>query len=390
MIDFLVRTFVKDAADIRSPQVRQRYGTLSGGVGIALNLLLFLGKLIAGTLTASISITADAFNNLSDAGSSVVTLVGFRLAGAKADEDHPFGHGRLEYLSGLAVSVVILLVGLELLKTSAEKILSPQAVTFSVPALVILAASVCVKLWMSFFNRNLSRRIGSAAMAATATDSLTDAVATSVVFLSTLADHFLQIRIDGWAGVLVALFILRSGWGAAKDTLNPLLGQSPDPELVKDIRDTIMAHEQVVGIHDLVIHDYGPGRRIMSLHAEIPMDADIMEAHDVIDAIEREIRARFGIETSIHMDPVAQDDAPTNALRERVEELVKEIDSGMTIHDFHITPGPHHTNLIFDVVAPVRCTMSDEAVRKAVGEKIKTLDGNYFAVIQVDRAYVNT
>ena len=390
MIDALVNAFVKDADNVRSPQVRQRYGVLAGGVGIFLNLLLFLGKLAAGLLTASIAVTADAFNNLSDAGSSVVTLVGFRLAGAKADDEHPFGHGRIEYLSGLAVSAAILLVGVELLKTSVEKILQPEEVAFSVLSLVILAASICVKLWMSFFNRRLSRRIGSAAMAATAADSLSDAAATAAVLLGTVIGHVTGVYIDGWVGVLVAVFILRSGWGAAKDTLDPLLGQSPDPELVKEIRDTVLAHPKVVGLHDLVIHDYGPGRRMMSLHAEVPVDADIMETHDVIDAIEREIKSKFGIETCIHMDPIATGDPRTCALREQVAELVKTVDGEMTIHDFRITPGPCHTNLIFDVVVPHRCTLTDEQIRQAVDGRVKELDPNYYAVIQVDRSYVCT
>ena len=387
MINLLVKTFVKDCGNVQDPQVRQRYGTLSGAVGIFLNLLLSAGKMIAGVLTGSIAITADAFNNLTDAGSSVVTLVGFRMAGKQADNDHPFGHGRIEYLSGLAVSVVILLVGLELAKSSVEKIIHPEPVEFSWLSAGILSAAICVKLWMSYFNRSLSRRIGSAAMAATATDSLSDAVATSAVLLSSLIGRFTGVNIDAWAGILVAIFILRAGWGAAKDTLNPLLGQSPDPELVRDIERTVLAHPQVVGIHDMIIHDYGPGRSMMSLHAEVPAGADIMAVHDEIDAIERELKAKYRIDASIHMDPIVTGDETISRARQMVAGLVREVDPAMTIHDFRMTSGPRHRNLIFDVVVPYSVRQSDEAVRREIERKIRAADPNSFAVIQVDRAY---
>ena len=387
MINLLVKTFVKDCGNVQDPQVRQRYGTLSGAVGIFLNLLLSAGKMIAGVLTGSIAITADAFNNLTDAGSSVVTLVGFRMAGKQADGDHPFGHGRIEYLSGLAVSVVILLVGLELAKSSVEKIIHPEPVEFSWLSAGILAAAICVKLWMSYFNRSLSRRIGSAAMAATATDSLSDAAATSAVLLSSLIGRFTGVNIDAWAGILVAIFILRAGWGAAKDTLNPLLGQSPDPELVREIERTVLAHPQVVGIHDMIIHDYGPGRSMMSLHAEVPAGADIMAVHDEIDAIERELKAKYRIDASIHMDPIVTGDETISRARQMVAGLVREVDPAMTIHDFRMTSGPRHRNLIFDVVVPYSVRQSDEAVRREIERKIRAADPNSFAVIQVDRAY---
>ena len=387
MINLLVKTFVKDCGNVQDPQVRQRYGTLSGAVGIFLNLLLSAGKMIAGVLTGSIAITADAFNNLTDAGSSVVTLVGFRMAGKQADGDHPFGHGRIEYLSGLAVSVVILLVGLELAKSSVEKIIHPEPVEFSWLSAGILAAAICVKLWMSYFNRSLSRRIGSAAMAATATDSLSDAAATSAVLLSSLIGRFTGVNIDAWAGILVAIFILRAGWGAAKDTLNPLLGQSPDPELVREIERTVLAHPQVVGIHDMIIHDYGPGRSMMSLHAEVPAGADIMAVHDEIDAIERELKAKYRIDASIHMDPIVTGDETISKARKMVSELVREVDPAMTIHDFRMTSGPRHRNLIFDVVVPYSVKSTDDEVRREIERKIRSADPNSFAVIQIDRAY---
>ena len=383
----LVRLFIKDCDNVTDPAVRERYGILSGAVGIVLNLLLSAGKLFAGLMTGSISITADAFNNLSDAGSSVVTLVGFKLAGQKADDGHPFGHGRMEYLAGLLVSLMILLVGVELGRSSIGKILHPEAVDFSLVSTGILAASILVKLWMGQFNRGLGRKIGSAAMAATAADSLSDAVATAAVLAGTLVNRFAHVNIDGWMGLAVAVFILRSGWGAAKDTINPLLGESPDPELVKQLRELVLSHPQVVGMHDLIIHDYGPGRRLCSFHAEVPQDADILDAHDAIDHIEREIQETFGIETTVHMDPIATDDEKVNQLRLQVSALAQAVEPEMTIHDFRVVRGPTHTNVIFDAVVPHRCRLTDEEVRQRLSRAVSALDPTYQTVIQLDRAY---
>lgn len=388
MTDFLVRHFVRDYQQVQDPAVRERYGVLSGGVGIFLNLLLSLGKFFAGVVTGSIAVTADAFNNLSDAGSSVVTLVGFKLAGQKADDGHPFGHGRIEYLAGLLVSLLILMVGVELGKTSIEKIVQPEEVAFSILSVGILVCSILIKLWMSLFNRKLGKRIHSAAMQATATDSLSDVVATSAVLAGTLIGHFAHVSIDGWIGVVVAVFILRAGWGAAKDTLNPLLGTAPDPELVKAIQQLVLSHEQVVGMHDLVIHDYGPGRRMCSFHAEVPEGDDIMEAHDAIDHIEREIQEKFGIETTAHMDPIATGDSEVVRLREQMSELVREIDPDMSIHDFRLTRGPRHSNLIFDVVVPHRCRLSDEEIRRRITEAAEQVVPGCYVVLQLDRSYV--
>lgn len=387
MIEGLVRRFVPDCDNVKDPAVRERYGMLSGGVGICLNLLLSAGKFFAGMVTGSIAITADAFNNLSDAGSSVVTLVGFKLAGQKADDGHPFGHGRMEYLAGLLVSLLILMVGVELGKSSIEKIIHPEAVDFSPVSAAILVAAILVKLWMCYFNRRLGQRIGSSAMAATATDSLSDAVATSAVLLGTLVGAFAGWKVDGWLGVAVAIFILRAGWGAAKDTVDPLLGTSPDPELVDDIHQVVLSHEQVVGMHDLVIHDYGPGRRMCSFHAEVPEKADIMAAHDAIDHIEREIYEKFGVETTIHMDPIATDDEQVNQLRSQVRSLVEVIDPEMSIHDFRVTWGPEHKNLIFDVVVPHKSKLTDEQVRERITRAVQVLDPNCYVVLQIDRAY---
>ena len=388
MTDFLVRHFVRDYQQVQDPAVRERYGVLSGGVGIFLNLLLSLGKFFAGVVTGSIAVTADAFNNLSDAGSSVVTLVGFKLAGQKADDGHPFGHGRIEYLAGLLVSLLILMVGVELGKTSIEKIVQPEEVAFSILSVGILVCSILIKLWMSLFNRKLGKRIHSAAMQATATDSLSDVVATSAVLAGTLIGHFAHVSIDGWIGVVVAVFILRAGWGAAKDTLNPLLGTAPDPELVKAIQQLVLSHEQVVGMHDLVIHDYGPGRRMCSFHAEVPEGDDIMEAHDAIDHIEREIQEKFGIETTAHMDPIATGDSEVARLRDQMRDLVREIDPDMSIHDFRLTRGPRHSNLIFDVVVPHRCRLSDEEIRRRITEAAEQVVPGCYVVLQLDRSYV--
>ena len=385
-MDFFIRLCLR-GRDLQDPENRQRCGTLSGGVGIALNLLLFMGKLLAGMITASIAVIADAFNNMSDAASSVVTLVGFRLAGREADEEHPFGHGRMEYLAGLAVSMLILLVGLELAKSSVDKILHPEPVDFNLLPAGILAVSIGVKLWMFFFNRELSRRIHSAALAATAADSLSDAVATTTLLLGLLAGHFFQLPLDGWLGLAVALFILHTGWGAAKDTVDPLLGRPMDPELAADIDRIVLGHDYILGIHDLVYHDYGPGRAMMSLHAEVPADGNFLEIHDVIDHIERELKAKHHIETSIHMDPVVRDER-TQALRDQVTAIAKGIDPRLSIHDFRITAGPIHTNILFDVVVPYGFRLSDSQVRAGLYTGVKELSDRYFPVIQVDHSYV--
>lgn len=388
MVHFLIRRLIPAGAEAADPAVRMRCGVASGLIGIGLNVLLFAGKFAAGAITGSISVTADAFNNLSDAGSSVVTLVGFRLARQKADDDHPFGHGRMEYLSGLIVSLLILLVGFELAKSSVEKILHPEQVAFSALSAGILALSVCVKLWMGLFNRALAKKIGSAALAATAADSLADAVATTVVLAGLLTGHFSGLRIDGWLGAAVAVFILRSGVMAAKDTMDPLLGQPPEPSLVKGIQDTVLSHREVVGLHDLIIHDYGPGRRLLSLHAEVPADADLMAAHDVIDRIERELRDKYAVEAVIHMDPIVVGDAATDRMRALVAQRAREIDPAITIHDFRMTGGPLHTNLIFDMVVPHSCGLTEEQAKERIADAMRREDERYFTVVEIDRSYV--
>lgn len=389
MVNILLRKLIPADVQADAPEVRERCGKLSGLIGIGLNLLLCAGKFIAGAVTGSISVMADAFNNLTDAGSSLITLIGFRLAGQRPDDEHPFGHGRMEYLAGLIISMLILLVGFELGKSSIEKIIHPEQVAFSILSVVILIVSICVKLWMFFFNRSLSKKIQSTALAATASDSLADAIATSVVLVGLLAGHFFHIHIDGWLGVAVAIFIFRAGICAVKDTIDPLLGQPPEPALVKAVQDTVLSHSEIVGLHDLIIHDYGPGRRMLSLHAEIPADADIMAAHDVIDHIERELREKYAVEAVIHMDPIVVGDEATDRMRELVTQRAREvIDPAVTIHDFRMTCGPLHTNLIFDMVLPHSCQISNDQAKQRIHDAMKQEDPTYYAVADIDRLYL--
>ena len=387
MINRLVRLFIQDCDNVTDPAVREKYGVLSGAVGIVLNLLLSAGKFFAGVVTGSIAITADAFNNLCDAGSSVVTLVGFKLAGQKADDGHPFGHGRAEYLSGLAVSMLILLMGVELAKESLNKILHPALVEFSWLVIGILAASICVKLYMAMYNRSLGKKLSAPALLAAAADSLGDCMSTSAVLVATLIGHYFQLPVDGWVGVLVALLIFKGGIDAAKDTIDPLLGVPPTPEFVREIQDLVMAHKEICGIHDLVVHDYGPGRVMISLHAEVPASGSVMELHDVIDNIEHELHKKLGCEAVIHMDPIAADDSRTAALRAQVETLVKCIDASVSIHDFRIVPGSTHTNLIFDVVTPPGFRIADDEMARQVRSLVRSLDSRYTAVVQVEHSY---
>ena len=387
MIQLLSRWLIHDRDNVSSPAVRRAYGTLCGAVGIALNILLFAGKFFAGQLSGSIAVTADAFNNLSDAGSSAVTLLGFRLAGKKPDTDHPFGHGRIEYISGLIVAGLILLMGVELAKSSFDKILHPEEVTFSALAVVILAVSVAVKLYMWHYNRRIGGKIRSAAMEATASDSLSDAAATSAVLLAMLIGRWTGLAVDGYVGMVVALFILFSAYKAAKETLSPLLGQAPDPELVQRIRDIVAEHDTVVGIHDLVVHDYGPGRQMVSLHAEVPASGDILQLHDVIDNIERELHEKLHVQAVIHMDPIVTDDETVDALRRQVAELVRQVEPRMTVHDLRVIRGTTHTNLVFDAVLPLDAAITPAEAGRRIREKVAELDGDYYAVVTVEHSF---
>ncbi len=387
MIELLARWFIPHRDNTADGAVRRAYGTLCGAVGIGLNVLLFIGKFFAGQLSGSIAVTADAFNNLSDAGSSAVTLLGFRLAGKKPDPDHPFGHGRIEYISGLIVAGLILLMGVELAKSSFDKILHPEEVTFSALALVILAVSVAVKLYMWHYNRRIGGKIRSAAMEATASDSLSDAAATSAVLLAMLIGRWTGLAVDGYVGMVVALFILFSAYKAAKETLSPLLGQAPDPELVQHIRDIVEEHDTVVGIHDLVVHDYGPGRQMVSLHAEVPASGDILQLHDVIDNIERELHEKLHVQAVIHMDPIVTDDETVDALRRQVAELVRQVEPRMTVHDLRVIRGTTHTNLVFDAVLPLDAAITPAEAGRRIREKVAELDGDYYAVVTVEHSF---
>lgn len=389
MISLLAKWFIPRREQAEDGAVRRAWGALCGFVGIALNLLLFAGKLASGALSGSIAVTADAFNNLSDAGSSVVTLLGFRLAGKKPDSDHPFGHGRMEYVSGLVVAGLILLMGAELAKTSVDKIAHPEAVTFSWLAAAILLVSIAVKLYMYMYNKAVGKKIGSAAMAATAADSLSDTAATAAVLLSMIVGRLANVQLDGWVGLLVALFILWSAVQAARDTISPLLGQAPDPALVKEIEALVMAHDTVVGVHDLVVHDYGPGRRIISLHAEVPADGQVLELHDVIDNIESELARKLHCEAVIHMDPVVVGDPVVAALREQTAALVRTIDPRITIHDFRMVPGKTHTNLIFDAVIPFDEQLTRPQVAQRICRLVEDMDGHYRAVVKIENSYVD-
>lgn len=385
MITLLSNIFIRGKEESAR---RKAYGTLCSIVGILLNIGLFAGKYFAGVISGSVAITADAFNNLSDAGSSFITLVGFLFAEKKPDPDHPFGHGRFEYISGFVVSMLILLMGLELLKSSVIKIMHPQPVDTSILAMGILIVSILVKMYMAFYNYSIGKKIDSAAMKATATDSLSDTIATTVVLVAMLVMRFVGINIDGICGVFVALFILYAGYSAAKDTLDPLLGLAPDKEFVKRIQDIVLAHEEVQGIHDMMVHDYGPGRRLVSLHAEVPGDYDIFQIHDVIDHIERELNEKLSCEAVIHMDPIETNNEEVAKMKRIMEEKVKEIDAQMTIHDFRMVSGPTHTNLIFDAVMPYELKMSKNEVRQEIERIVENLEGNYFAVVQIDQSYV--
>ena len=386
MISLLARLFLKPEGRDEAA-LRKGYGILCGAVGIGLNVLLFAGKFFAGTLSGSIAITADAFNNLSDAGSSFVTLLGFQLAGQKPDSDHPVGHGRIEYLSGLAVAMLIILMGFELAKSSLDKILHPAPVDSSWLVIAILCVSICVKLYMSFYNRSLGKKLNAPAMLATAADSLSDSVATTAVLIATLVGRFSGLMIDGWCGILVAAFILWSGFNAAKDTVNPLLGTPPTHEFVNQIKELVMAHPGIIGIHDLIVHDYGPGRVMISLHAEVSASENVLELHDEIDNVESELREKLGCEAVIHMDPVVTDDGITEETRERVAALVHCIDDAINIHDFRMVAGPSHTNVIFDAVVPYGFRLTDSEVEEKIKTAVRTLDGNYFAVVKVERSY---
>ncbi len=386
MVRKIAMAFVpKDGTEVEK---RSIYGMVCGFVGIFFNIILFVGKLLAGIITSSISITADALNNLSDAGSSIVTLAGFKLAAQKPDSKHPYGHGRIEYLTGLAVAAVILIMGFELFRDSIGKVLHPQDTEFSYVVIFILLASILVKCYMAYYNYSIGKEIDSAAVRAAAMDSMSDCIATGAVLVTTVLNHLYGWQLDGYCGILVSLFIMYSGIQAARDSVDPLLGIEPDEEFLLQIEDISLSFdENIVGIHDLMVHDYGPGRKIISLHAEVPADSNMIQIHDVIDNLEKKLSKDLGCMATIHMDPVAVNDPEVEELKHKVADLAKEVLDAITIHDFRVVKGDTHTNLIFDMVVPFSCKCTDREMADMVADKIKEkLGNNYYAVIDVDRA----
>lgn len=385
MIEFLIRRFVPDWQQVQRTDVRERYGTLAAAVGILSNIFLCIIKGLIGLFSGSIAVTADAVNNLSDAGSSVITLLAFKIAGKPADEEHPYGHARMEYISGMAVSFIIILLGLELMGSSFEKILHPEEVGVSALTYLVLIVSIAVKLWQGMFNRNLGKRISSEALQATAADSLNDVFSTGAVLLSTLVYQFTAIPIDGWVGMLVAIFITVSGVKLIMETGSPLLGQAPDPQMVRELEEKITAYDGVIGIHDLQVHNYGPGRVFATVHAEVPANRDILVSHDIIDNIERDFQRDMGIQLVIHLDPVVTGDERTNKLREQVGSLLHVVYPQAAMHDFRVVWGVTHSNVVFDVAVPFSLADSDDQVKERIAQAVSTLDPSYRAVVTVDR-----
>lgn len=390
MIKLLSRIFIKDYKNYDSPAVRSSYGVLCGGFGIFLNILLFIGKFLAGTLAKSVSITADAFNNLADAGSSIITLLGFRLARQKPDTKHPFGHGRIEYIAGLLVSAAIILMGFELAKSSISKIISPEPIEFSVLTAAILVCSILVKLYMVFYNKSIGKKIKSATLGATALDSCSDCIATSVVLVSSLIAHFFKINIDGYCGVLVAAFVIYSGIRALQETITPLLGQAPDREFIERIQKLIEEFPEITGIHDLIVHDYGPGRLMISLHAEMPVyeDSDIFAMHDIIDNAERLLSKELECLVTIHLDPTRSNDEKVAELKAKTVNVLHGISPELSLHDFRVVPGPTHTNLIFDVVIPFDLKLKEDEITEKLNSAVSEWDdAKYYVVVSFDRPY---
>ena len=387
MTNLLLRLFVKDADHTDSPKVRAAIGTLSGLVGIVCNILLFAFKLLVGTLTSSVSITADAMNNLSDASGSIVTFIGFRVADKPADAHHPYGHARAEYLSGLGVAALILVIGIELVKTSVAKIFHPTPVAFTAVAAVVLIASIGVKFWMNLFNRGLAKRIDSTALMATAADSRNDCITTGAVLIAALVEKLTHLPVDGWIGLGVALFILYSGLNLAKDTISPLLGENADSELREKIVDYIVAQPKVLGYHDLMVHDYGPGQRFASLHVEMDCREDPLDCHELIDDMERECLRSHNVHLVIHYDPVVIDDPVLTALKRRVLCLLQAKDSRLSLHDFRMVPGKKHMNLVFDVALPRDLKDKGEELRSWVEDTLNAEgDMIYHVIITFDVA----
>lgn len=387
MTELLVKRFVKNHGDVTDAKVRESYGALSSGVGIVCNILLFALKYAIGTAARSISVISDAFNNLSDCASCFVTLFGYKMAAKPADKDHPFGHGRMEYLTSLTIAVVIVAVGLELLKSSVLKIVHPEDTVFSAAVLVSLIFSVAVKLWMSVFNTKLGRRIDSAVMLATAKDSRSDVLATSAAALGLIASAFTNLPMDGIMGVVVSVLVLFSGYEIIRDTVDSLLGKPADPALTEEIKAMALNSEHIIGIHDLLIHDYGPGNKLGSCHVEVRSDEDLTRIHDTVDCIERAIYEKLKVRMTIHMDPIETDNEQVNLCRERVRDIIKSLDDRLHIHDFRLVTGETHTNVIFDLVVPYDCGYTDGQLKFYIDSELEKYGENYYTVITFDRDF---
>lgn len=388
MNEFLCRLFVKDRQNTQDPKVRERYGKFAGIVGIISNVLLCMAKILVGALSGSIAIIADSLNNLTDASSSVITLVGFKLASLPEDKEHPYGHARIEYISGMIVSMLIVLVGAELIKSSADKILHPAPVQFSWTIVIVLALSIAVKIWQALFNIHIGKKIDSLTLAATGADSRNDVIATSAVLASIVVEKLFALPIDGYIGCLVALFILWSGISLVKETISPLLGEAPDPGLVASIRDMSLSYDGVLGIHDLVVHNYGPGKIFASLHVEVDADGDLMESHDMVDNIERDLSKKLNIQITCHLDPIRVGDPLVKQMTELAEKTADGIGGVSNVHDLRIVKGPTHTNIIFDVAVAPGGKTPDDAIRSIFQEAVEKVDPNYFVVINFDHAYI--
>lgn len=390
MTGLLVKLFVKNSENVENPQVRTAYGNLAGIVGIICNILLCISKMLVGILSASVSITADALNNLSDAASSIVTLIGFYLSKKPADDDHPYGHARFEYLSGLAVAAMILIIGFQLAKSSVEKIINPTEVYFSKALLIVLPLSILVKLWLFLFNRKIGKRISSMSVSATADDCRNDVLTTSAVLVAAVVAHFCGINLDGWMGVAVAVFIFISGINTAKETIKPLLGAPADEELVKMISDSMLEYDsRILGIHDLLVHDYGPGQRFASVHAEVDRNDDVMEIHELLDNIERMFLEEHRIQMVIHYDPIVTDDEELNNMRAFVLDELKSIDEKFRIHDFRMVRGKEHTNLIFDMVVPREYENKHKEIKLMLDKQLENHGHKYYTVITFDTESFN-
>lgn len=387
MTKWLIHIFIKDYENVKDRKVRSSYGKLAGWVGIFCNVLLFIGKFLVGMLAGSVSISGDAINNLSDASSNIISLLGFKMGSKPADQDHPYGHARYEYLSGLLVAVIIMVIGVELLQTSIQKIRNPEPVEFNWIMVGVLTGSILVKLWMALFNRSMGRTIDSDTLIATAADSRNDVISTGAVLIAGLISHFTSLDLDGWMGAAVALFILYSGVGLIKDTLDPLLGKAPSPALVEMIQNKVMSYQGVLGTHDLMVHDYGPGRLFASVHVEMAAEEDVLKCHDIIDNIEKDFFENDNLNMVIHFDPIITSDEAVGDLRRWLSGTVRQIDERMTIHDLRVVPGESHTNMIFDCVVPHEYSLTDSEVKKRIQELVAAEYPGYLCVITVDKSY---